>query len=64
MKIIRPGKLPEKRIKKYRGTCSNCGCEVLCTENEMMSFYRTGGALRCPTEGCLTYISPKEVKTR
>ena len=40
MKIIKEGKIPEKKIPKcgifYRGKCSKCGCEFEAREDEFI----------------------------
>ena len=41
MKIIKEGKIPEKKIPKYgifyKGKCNNCGCEFEAHEDEFLT---------------------------
>lgn len=60
MKILKEGTLPEKRVPKYRGTCSNCGCQVECepTDEAVLPYSRSQPRLVviCPTTFCKTNI--------
>lgn len=71
MKIIKEGKIPEKKIPKYgifyRGKCSNCGCEFEAHESEFnilvlsscIDHYvkQTNSYIKCP-------ICEKEIKIK
>jgi len=57
MKVLKYGKLPSKQLRPYRGTCSNCKCEVEVAENETVASYIPGCVEQmrfviCPTLGC------------
>lgn len=53
MNIITPGKLPA--LRKMRGTCLHCKCEVECEQREareVVDRNETDYKIKCPTEGC------------
>lgn len=70
MKIIKQGQIPEKKVRQFRGTCSRCGCQIECTEDEAnFSGERHPGGkqqwyINCPTKMCGSVITLNEVVLR
>lgn len=74
MKILKKGTIPQPKIRIFRGTCPNCGCEIECTEHEaqVTAERRMNGSqlwtIACPFKllsyACGSIIPLQEVVTR
>jgi|FAXJ01.1.fsa_nt_gi hypothetical protein len=68
MEIIKHGKVPEKKVPAYVGTCHNCKCQVKCIlpDPAVLPYSRTDPVfqVKCPTEGCDALIDLEEYVTR
>ena len=60
MKIVKQGVLPITSMKRFRGECYSCGCEVECLPDEVSLAERSSPYsytvrwwyVKCPTAGC------------
>lgn len=59
VRVVKPGKLPEKSQSYYSGTCVNCGCEIEVPSDRMSRSFIGGydygcvfTDIKCPTPGC------------
>jgi hypothetical protein len=55
IEVIKPGK-PQRN--NWRGTCFQCGCEIVCSKEDLTFEDRPCAIpyVACPTEGCRTHI--------
>lgn len=62
IQVIKQGILPENR--KFKGSCNNCKCEIICSYNDgkYSNSQRDGSYLivKCPTTGCTAEICALE----